>query len=259
MEYNKEIDSKRLNAIKARFDSNLVYQEHLSRYNFVMKFIKDKFILDSGCGIGNGTYNLSLEANKVIGTELDRDRLRCAFDNFSNNNISYLAMDGCLLGFKDSIFDIAVSLEVIEHLEDQDKFVSEVKRVLKNDGIAIISTPNKEVVKIEGTALNPSHIKELTFKEFKKMLNKYFREIEFYGQKRAKGIKGMSGIIHRFIRIIDIFRIRKLFSQNYRNKISSKIAKSTGAKETADITAKDFEISKTRVGSARNIIAICKR
>jgi len=117
-EDSKGINSKRLESINTRFDSNLVYQEHLARYNFVMKFVKDKFILDLGCGIGDGTYNLSLEANKMVGIELDIDRLKYALDDFANSNLKYLVMDGCFLGFKDNLFDAVVSFEVIEHLEN---------------------------------------------------------------------------------------------------------------------------------------------
>lgn len=259
MEHDKRIDSKTLNIIKARFDSNLVYQEHLARYNLAKKFVKDKFILDLGCGIGDGTYNLSLEAKKVIGTELDRGRLRCAHDNFSNSNIIYLDMDGCLLGFKDKIFNVVVSLEVIEHLEDQNKFLSEIKRVLKDDGIAIISTPNKEILKAEGTLPNLLHIKELAFREFKKILNKYFKKLEVYGQRRGKGIIGISGTIHHLIRIIDLFKIRKLFSLEFRGYIFNRTAKVTGAKDRNEIKVDDFVISKKNLWGARNIIAVCRK
>jgi ubiquinone/menaquinone biosynthesis C-methylase UbiE len=259
MGYTEEVKDKKIDIIKTRFNSNLVYKEHLARYNFIRKFVKDKFILDLGCGIGDGTYNLSLEAKRVIGIELDRERLRIASGNFGNGNLNYLVMDGCLLGFKDESFDIVVSLEVIEHLENQNKFLFEINRVLKDRGIAIISTPNKKIIKIEGTEPNPLHLKELTFKEFKKLLKKYFRGIEFYGQRRGRRIKGISGIIHYFIRIIDLFKIRKLFPPTFKNNISTKIARVTGAKDIDEITVEDFVISEKNLRHARNIIALCKK
>lgn len=253
------MNNKKLDIIKTRFDSNLVYKEHLARYNFIQRFVKDKFILDLGCGIGDGTYTLSLDAKKVIGTELDRERLKYAFDNFKNDNLSYLVMDGCFLGFKDNTLDAIISLEVIEHLENQDRFLLEIKRVLKKDGIAIISTPNKKIIRIEGTTPNPFHLKELTLKEFKKLLNNYFRGVEFYGQRRGRGIKGISEFIHYFIRIVDLFKIRRLFPQNFKNDISSKIASATGKKDIDKITVEDFIISKKNLRYARNIIALCKK
>jgi ubiquinone/menaquinone biosynthesis C-methylase UbiE len=259
MGYHKRIVSEKLNVIKIRFDSNLVYQEHLARYNFVKKFVRDKVVLDLGCGIGDGTHELSKYAKKVVGVELDKERLKCAFNNFINTNISYLIMDGCSLGFADNVFDVVASLEVIEHLVKQDKFLSEIKRVLKDSGIVIISTPNKEVVRIEGTRSNPSHIREFTFKEFETILRSYFNSTEFYGQKRGKAIKGIAGTIHYFVRAIDLFNLRKLFPQYYKSRIYRNIGKVTGAKKIVDVTTEDVEISKKRVTRARNIIGVSKK
>lgn len=40
-------------------------------------------------------------------------------------------------------FDVAVSFETLEHITDHDKMVAELKRVLKPDGVLLISTPDK--------------------------------------------------------------------------------------------------------------------
>ena len=220
--------------------------------------MKDKIVLDLGCGIGDSTYDLSKDAKRMIGVELDSERLKCAFDNFSNTNLSYLVMDGCSLGFADNVFNIVVSLEVIEHLEKQDKFLSEIMRVLKDGGIAIISTPNKDILRNEGTKSSSSHIKELTFKEFKAILKKHFSAIELFGQRRGRRIKGIGGFVHYVIRFVDVFNFRKLFSQSLRNNLFDLIAKSTGAKDTNAIATRDFIISRKKLVYARNIIAVCE-
>lgn len=46
------------------------------------------------------------------------------------------------LPYKDGVFDVACSLEVVEHVEDQFHFCREIFRILKPGGVAIISTPN---------------------------------------------------------------------------------------------------------------------
>lgn len=261
MEDDKEFSDKKKsdNIVAGRFENNLGYQEHLARYSFVKEFVKDKLILDLGCGMGDGTYGLSLSAKKAVGIEVDMERLRCAFDNFSNTNLDYLRMDGCLLGFKDNTFDLVVSLEVIEHLEKQSEFLAEIKRVLKTGGIAVISTPNKDVIKIEGTPYNPTHLKELSFAEFSNILSRYFREAEFYGQSRGKGVKGAGGVVHYLVRLIDLLGVRKLFPQKFRDNIYDKIALGTGAKNDAVISIEDVIVSRNKVSSSRNIIVICKK
>ncbi len=256
---HEKVNRERLDIIEERFESNIGYQEHLARYNFVKELVKDKFILDLGCGIGEGTSLLSSVARKVIGTEIDKNRLIKAQNYFKNDNIDYLVADGCDLSFKDKTFDAVVSLEVIEHLKDQDNFLSEIKRVLKEGGTAIVSTPNRELIKIQGSGPNPDHVKELTFREFKKLILKHFKNAEFYGQKRGRGIEGIGRAIHYFVRTIDIFKIRRLFPKRYKANIYNKIAKATGAKDKSDIFADDVKISKSRVHRARNIIMVSKK
>ncbi|MCM8787819.1 MAG: class I SAM-dependent methyltransferase [Candidatus Omnitrophica bacterium] len=245
--------------IEKRFGSNLVYQEHLLRYYFAKTFVKDKFVLDAGCNIGDGTIILASRAKKIFAFDIDSTAIEYANKYFKTENIYYFVKDACNLDFKDKTFDVVVSLEVIEHLLEQDKFLYELKRVLKDDGIAIISTPNKKIIKIEGSSSNPTHLKELNYPEFKRLLKKYFKKIDFYGQKRGRGVVGYTNYIHKIIRLFDFFRLRTFFSQNYRNKISDRLAKLTGAKRPQDVCLEDIKISKFNVGSCRTIIAVCKK
>ncbi|MCM8819280.1 MAG: class I SAM-dependent methyltransferase [Candidatus Omnitrophica bacterium] len=255
-----EIDcEEKVKLIKERFGSNIVYQEHLSRYYFAKEFVKDKFILDAGCNIGDGTFILASTAKKVIAFDIDRTAINYANKYFKTENIDYFVKDVLNLDFKNKTFDVVVSLEVVEHLLEQDRYLYQLHRVLKDDGLMIISTPNKKIIKIEGSSSNPTHIKELDYPEFKKLLKKYFKKIDFYGQKRGKGIVGYANYIHKIIRAIDFFKLRTLFSQNYRNKISDKLAKYTGAKGPESISLEDIKISKFSIGSARTIIAVCKK
>ncbi|MEM7816504.1 MAG: class I SAM-dependent methyltransferase [Candidatus Aenigmatarchaeota archaeon] len=256
MEINER---EKANLIEARFGSNIVYQEHLSRYNFAKEFVKNKFVLDAGCNIGDGTVILAKFAKKIIAVDIDKQAIYYANKYFNVPNIEYLVEDVCNLSFKDNTFDVVVSLEVIEHLLEQERFLYQLNRVLKSDGIAIISTPNREIIKIEGSSSNPTHLKELTYFEFKKFLKKYFKKVEFYGQRRGRGVVGYVGYIHKVIRFLDLFKLRRLFSQNYRNKISDKLAKSTGAKEPQDVCLEDIKISKLNVSFARTIIAVCRK
>ncbi|MEM3374721.1 MAG: class I SAM-dependent methyltransferase [Candidatus Woesearchaeota archaeon] len=50
--------------------------------------------------------------------------------------------DACNLPYKDNFFDVVVSLDVFEHIKDDNKAANEVYRVLKNDGVLIFSVPS---------------------------------------------------------------------------------------------------------------------
>ena len=58
-------------------------------------------------------------------------------------------------------FDVIISFEAIEHIEEQEAFLSEVKRLLKDDGLFIVSSPNKTLYTDETGQQNPHHVKEL--------------------------------------------------------------------------------------------------
>ena len=69
--------------------------------------------------------------------------------------------------------------EAIEHIEDHDQLLKEVKRFLKADGIFIVSTPNKLTYHDEAPDENYFHMKELYFDEFQKLMKAYFQECQF--------------------------------------------------------------------------------
>ncbi|MEP6901719.1 MAG: class I SAM-dependent methyltransferase [Actinomycetota bacterium] len=70
-------------------------------------------------------------------------------------------------------FDMVVSVEVIEHVEADDRFVSEISRVLKRGGIFLLTTPNGDWVENK----NPDHKRHYKKKELSTLLNKYFDEV----------------------------------------------------------------------------------
>ena len=241
------------------YSGNLVYQEHLSRYRFVRGFLKGKTVLEIGSGPGDGTKYLAEAAKEITAVEIDPERRSFAIENFSAPNISFAEMDARRLGFKDNRFDAVVSLEVIEHMSEHDLFVSEIRRVLNDGGLAILSTPNKDVVRLEGSTSNAAHVKELDFDEFRRLLSGKFAKVDLYGQTRGKGVSGKGRALHDFVRGIDVLGLRRIFPQGLRDSVYSGFANATGAKRIEDIQASDLVISKHEVEKSRNIIAICTK
>ena len=82
-------------------------------------------------------------------------------------------MDVCNLRFKNNIFDVIISFDVLEHLDsaDQEKFLSEINRVIKSNGTLYVGSPNKAL----GQGNNSHYLKELNKVEFGQTLKKYFK------------------------------------------------------------------------------------
>lgn len=158
--------------------------EHYQRYQFARQFVKGKTVLDAACGEGYGSSLLAGTAANVTGLDIDKETVERANRKYGNEKLSYQSGSIEKLPFENQSFDVIVSFETIEHVSEaiQKKFLSEISRVLKNDGILIMSTPNKAVYTdlVEGD--NPFHIKEFYVKEFKEFLGSYFANVEFYCQ-----------------------------------------------------------------------------
>lgn len=156
----------------------VMYAEHMTRYIAAQDFVKGKVVLDIASGSGYGTKILSKEAAKVYGVDVDKKSIEYSKNNFYSDNIEYLVGDGESIPLKSKTVDVVISFETIEHIEDYEKFLSEVKRVMKDDGVAIISTPNK----VEFTQGNHFHLHEFEYDELEKLLKKSFKIVESYLQ-----------------------------------------------------------------------------
>jgi len=103
-------------------------------------------ILDVGCGDGYYSYlmsNLSVKS-KITGTDFDPNALKSARRNLKGKNIKLFQADLMKeLPFRARTFDKAVMSEVCEHLPNDVKGLKEVNRVLKKNGILIVTVPNK--------------------------------------------------------------------------------------------------------------------
>src|SRR3989344_372638 len=164
---------------------SLIEKEHLDRYNFVLNYVKNKIVLDIACGSGYGSKLLSNKAKKVIGVDISKESIDYAKNNFNSNKIKFFIGDATNLDFlKDNSIDVVVSFETIEHLIDYKRFLMEVKRILKKEGLFIVSTPNKKISSPHGKKpKNPFHVIEFFKKDFEILLKRYFGLIAIYGQE----------------------------------------------------------------------------
>lgn len=110
----------------------------LSRYIIALDLVKDLKVLDTGCGLGWGSYILSLKAKEVLGVDVNENSISYAISNWKVENLNfgiYNALD--LGGFPDDVIDVVTSMELIEHFTQVDglRYLREVFRVLKPGGV----------------------------------------------------------------------------------------------------------------------------
>lgn len=162
-----------------------IYIEHLMRYKSVSEIVKDKIVLDAAIGDGYGAFILSSHAKKITGIDISNESINYAKNNYNNNNLDYLQSSIEKLPFEDSTFDVIISFETIEHVDIniQNKFFAEIKRVLKDNGILIISTPDKKYYSDIYNYKNEFHIKEFYEEEWNDFISNYFSNTKTFYQK----------------------------------------------------------------------------
>ncbi len=165
-----------------------IHYEHLHRYAFASQFVRNKRVLDIACGEGYGTELLARKAEYAAGVDVDEKTIRHATSRYLRDNLEFMHGSVLDLPIKDeSRFDVIVCFEGLEHIAEHDKLLSEVKRLLKDDGLFIVSTPNKAVYTDAPDYHNPFHMKELYIDEFRSLLRQYFADMRIFGQRIYAG------------------------------------------------------------------------
>ena len=162
--------------------------EHYHRYATLNELAVGKQVLDVACGEGYGSSMLAAVAVKVTGVDIDAEAVHHARDTYSGiSNLNYLQGSATALAFADASFDMVVSFETIEHLAEQEQMLAEIRRVLRPEGLLIISSPNRPVYSEESGEHNEFHVKELDFAELEALLKARFPAVSYYGQRMMMG------------------------------------------------------------------------
>lgn len=172
--------------IPGRVDPNL-WNEHVSRYHFAATFVRGGNILDIGCGAGYGTALLARGAERAIGFDIASDAVDYARTHHGGEAEFLVASADCF-PLPTGVVRTATAFEVIEHIEAWPSLIAEAARVLEQDGVFLVSTPNKsyysETRKESGP--NPFHVHEFEYEEFRRSLAAHFPYVQMVGQNRQE-------------------------------------------------------------------------
>jgi ubiquinone/menaquinone biosynthesis C-methylase UbiE len=131
-------------------------------------------VLDVGMGLGYGMHILSVKAGEVHGVDVDKKAVAWVRRELLGKNPKIKQVstyDGYKLPYKDGEFDVITCVDVLEHVEDYDKFIDELLRVSRR--YVMFSTPNRrpEFTNPDGSPKNHWHLREWTKPELAKILS----------------------------------------------------------------------------------------
>lgn len=125
---------------------------HQAHYDWILKIaadLKGKKTLDIGCGDGVLSYLLAKAGAHVTGIDNEDHGLKYAKENLEKMNhkqnltYSFVNASAYEMPFESDSFDVIVCCEVIEHVQEPERLLAEVLRVLKKRGKFILTTPHR--------------------------------------------------------------------------------------------------------------------
>jgi SAM-dependent methyltransferase len=158
--------------------------EHWHRYAFAMELARGRHVLDAASGEGYGAALLARTAASVVGIDLSPEAVAHAQARYGGPRLRFEQGDVLRLdGLADASLDLVVSFETLEHLAEHDALLAAFARVLKPDGLLVISTPDKHTYTDLAGHQNPHHVRELYREEFEALLARHFARHRLYGQR----------------------------------------------------------------------------
>ncbi len=151
----------------------------IARYKIVEQIlcneIGGKKVLDLGCGDGVLASLLSKNNSAVTGIDSDSDAINYAKKQLASNKKINFIQSSCInTPLLDKSFEVIVSTEVIEHLENPDLLLDEIDRLWDKNGKIIITTP----IRLTNAPLDKMHYREYFEDQFYNLLRKRFKKID---------------------------------------------------------------------------------
>jgi SAM-dependent methyltransferase len=143
--------------------------------------------LDYGCGAGNMLRRMSGRAERICGVDVDPVVLKTI------SGVETLQIvEGQPLPFPNESFDVITCLEVIEHVADERQTLRELARLLRPDGVLILTTPHKGWL----TWMDPGNVKFI-LPGFHRFIHKCFGNEKYdtrFGEERRQELGMISDI-----------------------------------------------------------------
>ena len=163
-----------------------MWYEHWHRYHYVLPLVKGKQVLDVACGEGYGSALMSRHAAQVNGVDISAEAIAHGRNTYAENTGLAFTQASCTrMPFAAASFDRVVSFETVEHIDEQALFLDEIKRVLKPDGVLILSCPNKAEYSDKRGFTNEFHVRELYRPELEALLAPRFGHTRWLSQRNA--------------------------------------------------------------------------
>lgn len=182
---NEEANKKYPMTILRNHKNPIVRYQENNRVNKLLKLIgncQNKRILDIGCG--DGHLLKLIKEGDLYGIDLDKNMVKQAR---KNTEATIIQSDCTNIPLPSQAFDTIICSEVLEHVEQPEEAIGEMRRLIKTRGKIIINVPNERIVLAAKWALKkikmpikgihpgmtPAHLRIYTTKTIKKQVEEW--------------------------------------------------------------------------------------
>lgn len=223
-------------------ESPLMIARHFCAYKFAEDYAAGRSVLDIGCGEGYGAHFLAGSAGNVMGIDYEASVIDYAKEKYRRDNLVFCSLDIKELTTLNKKFEVICCFQVIEHIQDTQKFLESVSSLLSENGVFICSTPNRLDASPHGSVpANKFHVREYLRSEFEELLKRHFAGVKIFGLKRGGRLK-----FYRRLKKIGLFN----FLPRSLDPVKDFYKR---------ISYRHFDLSKGPIDLALDFIALCEK
>jgi SAM-dependent methyltransferase len=163
--------------VRDTMNPKLLYDYHKHFLKIHKNFPKSTKVLDLGCGTGDLLAELKKRGCKVWGVDIDKNAINFVKKYFKLENAYPMSAEEFFRLPNLPKFDLIMFFEFLEHLDNPLDFIENVKKLLKEDGVIILSTPSRERIfaNLFGCDFPPHHLTRWN----EKAISNLFKKIDF--------------------------------------------------------------------------------
>lgn len=155
------------------------------------EWVAGRTVVDVGCSLGIGSNILSHEARFVWGLDINEEAIDFAKRMFKRPNLDFMVADIENPPNREiSKFEVVVMIETLEHLQNPEKGLREIKTFFKEGSLGFITVPNHANKKVrENEKKHGLHLGHWTAGQFYELMIKHFRSVTMYSVDKLESWK----------------------------------------------------------------------